>query len=266
MAWSYERLELSEVRLFKTADLDCSKSGNFRIVFGTRLRLLFAIGSGLQCRGEKRDPVADLLTSSAFLGTNFRPLCNDGPLNAYREQVVREPGGRRFKSSLPCERSIYVLFSSLALLLLFWKWQPLGGVVWNVGSTAGQLALSALYALGWLTLLTTTFLINHIDLFGLRQVWLHLRGRAYTSIGFRTPGPYRYVRHPLYVGWLLVFWSGPMMTSAHLVFAVATTAYNSRSDPIRGTRLGSVSRRIRRVSPTCPHDSPYRSFSAARRR
>jgi protein-S-isoprenylcysteine O-methyltransferase Ste14 len=123
------------------------------------------------------------------------------------------------------ERSTYVLFSSVALLLLFWKWQPMGGVIWNVGSTYGQLALEGLYAFGWITVLTTTFLIDHFDLFGLRQVWLPLRGRTYTSLGFRTPGPYRLVRHPLYVGWLLVFWSAPLMTSAHLVFAIATTAY-----------------------------------------
>ena len=123
------------------------------------------------------------------------------------------------------ERSTYVLFSSLALLVLFWKWQPIGGVVWNVESTFGRLTLNALYAAGWLTVLVTTFLINHFDLFGLRQVWVYFSGRAYTPISFRTPGPYRYVRHPLYVGWLLVFWSAPVMTSAHLVFAIATTAY-----------------------------------------
>jgi methanethiol S-methyltransferase len=126
----------------------------------------------------------------------------------------------------PVERSTYVLFSSAALLLLFWKWQPMGGVVvWNVTSTSGRLALDALYAVGWMTVLAANFLINHFDLFGLRQVWLHLRGRVYTSLKFRTPGLYRYVRHPLYVGWLLVFWSAPVMTSAHLVFAIATTAY-----------------------------------------
>jgi methanethiol S-methyltransferase len=125
----------------------------------------------------------------------------------------------------PAERSTYVLFSSLALVVLFWGWQPMGGVIWKVENDFGRLALDALYAVGWLTVLATTFLINHFDLFGLRQIWVHLRGRTYTEIGFRTPGPYRIVRHPLYVGWLLVFWSAPVMTAAHLVFAIATTAY-----------------------------------------
>lgn len=126
---------------------------------------------------------------------------------------------------VPVERSTYVLFSSVALLLLFWKWQPMGGVVWNVENTAGRLGLNALFAVGWLTVLAATFLINHFDLFGLRQVWLYLCRRPYTQLEFRTPGLYRYVRHPLYVGWLLVFWSAPVMTAAHLVFAIATTAY-----------------------------------------
>jgi methanethiol S-methyltransferase len=123
------------------------------------------------------------------------------------------------------ERSTYVLFSSLALLLLFWKWQPMGGVVWSVENLYGWMALEALFGFGWVTVLVSTFLINHFDLFGLRQVWLYLQGRRYQPLGFRTPGLYRYVRHPLYVGWLLVFWSAPVMTVAHLVFAIATTAY-----------------------------------------
>jgi protein-S-isoprenylcysteine O-methyltransferase Ste14 len=82
-----------------------------------------------------------------------------------------------------------------------------------------------MYAAGWVILLAATFLINHFDLFGLRQVWLHLKGRPYTQLKFRVPGMYRYVRHPLYVGWLLIFWATPTMTTAHLVFAIATTAY-----------------------------------------
>lgn len=125
----------------------------------------------------------------------------------------------------PVERSTYVLFSSLALLLLFWKWQPMGGVVWRVQSISAWAALTSLFGLGWLTVLVATFLINHFDLFGMRQVWLYLTGQPYTQLAFRTPGPYRLVRHPLYLGWLMVFWSAPVMTVAHLVFAFATTAY-----------------------------------------
>jgi len=125
----------------------------------------------------------------------------------------------------PVERSTYVLFSSVALFLLFWKWEPIGGVIWNVENATGRLVILALYAVGWLIVLVATFLINHFDLFGLRQVWLYLCGQPYTALKFRTPGLYRLVRHPLYVGWLLVFWSAPLMTAAHLVFAIATTAY-----------------------------------------
>jgi methanethiol S-methyltransferase len=125
----------------------------------------------------------------------------------------------------PIERSTYVLFSSVALFLLFWKWQPMGGAIWTVESHAGRLALYALYAAGLLIVLAATFLINHFDLFGLRQVWLYLRGRKYTPPAFRTPGMYRLVRHPLYLGWLLSFWATPVMTAAHLVFALATTGY-----------------------------------------
>lgn len=123
------------------------------------------------------------------------------------------------------ERSTYVLFSSLTLLLLFWKWEPMGGVIWKVASPDGQLALDSLYGLGVLIILAATFLINHFDLFGLRQVWLNLRGIPYTDLSFSTPGLYRIVRHPLYVGWLLMFWAAPVMTVAHLVFALGTTAY-----------------------------------------
>jgi methanethiol S-methyltransferase len=111
------------------------------------------------------------------------------------------------------------------LFLLFWKWQPMGAVLWTVNSASGRMALNALYVIGWLVVLAVTFLIDHFDLFGLRQVWLYLIGRPYAALAFRTPGPYRFVRHPLYVGWLMVFWSAPVMTSAHLVFALAITVY-----------------------------------------
>jgi protein-S-isoprenylcysteine O-methyltransferase Ste14 len=123
------------------------------------------------------------------------------------------------------ERSTYVLFASLALMLVFWQWRPLGGVIWSVERTSLEVVLWAVFAAGWAQVLVTTFLINHFDLFGLRQVWLPLVGRPYTRAVFKTPGPYRLVRHPLYLGFLLAFWATPRMTAAHLLFAVMTTGY-----------------------------------------
>jgi len=125
----------------------------------------------------------------------------------------------------PIERSTYVLFSSAALLLLFRLWRPMGVTIWSVQDPVGAVALRVLFGFGWALVLVCTFLINHFDLFGLRQVWLALLGRPYTPVPFATPGPYRLVRHPLYVGWLFAFWMTPIMTLAHLVFAAATTAY-----------------------------------------
>jgi protein-S-isoprenylcysteine O-methyltransferase Ste14 len=125
----------------------------------------------------------------------------------------------------PVERSTYVLFSSVALILLFWQWQPLGGVVWSIDDPIGRIVLRVMFGFGWALVLVSTFLINHFDLFGLRQVWLYLLKRPYTTLEFGTPGPYRLVRHPLYVGWLFAFWSTPTMTLAHLLFSVATTGY-----------------------------------------
>ncbi|HKG45344.1 MAG TPA: isoprenylcysteine carboxylmethyltransferase family protein [Pyrinomonadaceae bacterium] len=125
----------------------------------------------------------------------------------------------------PIERSTYVLFSSVALILLFAFWQPLGGVIWSVDAPIGRFVLRGLFAFGWALVLFSTFLINHFDLFGLRQVWRNLLSQPEGALRFTTPGPYKLVRHPLYVGWLFAFWMTPVMTTAHLLFSIATTAY-----------------------------------------
>jgi methanethiol S-methyltransferase len=157
-------------------------------------------------------------------------LINAGLLGLFAVQhsVMARPA---FKRKLvrfipaPMERSTYVLASSLALIALFVFWEPMGGVVWHVDDPLGRALLYAGFAFGWATVLVTTFLITHFDLFGLRQAWLGFTNQPYKPLGFVTPGPYKLIRHPLYVGWLFAFWCTPNMTATHLLFAVATTAY-----------------------------------------
>lgn len=149
-------------------------------------------------------------------------------LFAFQHSLMARPWFKRVWTRFipePVERSTYVLFSSLALIVLFWQWRPLGGVVWNVEDQALRIVLYGLCAMGWLLVLISTFLINHFDLFGLRQVYLFLLGKEYTPVAFRTPVLYRHVRHPLYLGWLFAFWATPTMKVPHLVFAIATTLY-----------------------------------------
>ena len=189
--------------------------------------------------------LATFLYAIAFVGGFAVPRRLDGPLQtslptalaidcalltvfAVQHSVMARRGFKeRWTQIVPwtIERSTFVLCASLALLLLFWQWRPIGIQIWSVENAAARVVLWTLFAIGWATVLTVTFLINHFDLFGLRQVWLPLIGRSYQRVPFRTPLPYRFVRHPLYFGFLLAFWMTPTMTLAHLVFAFATTAY-----------------------------------------
>ena len=167
---------------------------------------------------------APLLPLGAALAVNIGLL----GLFAVQHSVMARPAFKKWWTRFvpePIERSTYVLFSTLALVALFALWQPLGGVIWQVENQSAQMALYAAYGFGWLLVLVSTFLINHFDLFGLRQVWFAFRGKPYTPVQFREPLLYKYVRHPLYVGWFFAFWATPTMTVTHLLFAIATTAY-----------------------------------------
>lgn len=155
------------------------------------------------------------------------------------------------------ERSTFVLFSSLALMVMFALWQPFGGTIWTISNPIAIGVIYVLFALGWALVLLSSFQINHFDLFGLRQVWLYVRGQAYTDLPFQIPFLYRYVRHPLYMGILLAFWAAPTMSVSRLFFALLFTFYVVRAiqweenDLIRafGDRYRSYRERIPMLVP-----------------
>lgn len=145
-----------------------------------------------------------------------------------QHSVMARPGFKEVWTRLvprPIERSTYVLISCLVTALLIWQWRPIDAVVWEVQNPVGRAICWALFAAGWLMVPTVSLMINHFDLFGTRQVWLHLRGKPYTPLPFRTPLLYARVRHPLYIGWALAFWATPTMTWGHVLLAGTLTAY-----------------------------------------
>jgi protein-S-isoprenylcysteine O-methyltransferase Ste14 len=147
---------------------------------------------------------------------------------AVQHSVMARPGFKAVWNHVvphSVERSTYVLISSLLLALICWKWQAIPTVVWDVSSPAVNELLLALFALGWLIVLLSTFMINHFDLFGLRQVYLRVRGVDYTPLNFKQWGFYKLVRHPLMLGFIIAFWAAPHMSVGHLVFSIATTGY-----------------------------------------
>jgi protein-S-isoprenylcysteine O-methyltransferase Ste14 len=188
---------------------------------------------------------ATFLYAIGFVGDVFVPKSMDsGPVSrlpiaiaidaallalfAIQHSVIARSWFKRVLTAVipqAAERSTYVLFSSLCLALLFWQWRPIVGTIWQVDHPIGRTILTVLFATGWTVVLVSTFLTSHVDLFGLRQVWMRFRNQKYVPIGFESRGLYKLVRHPLYVGWLFAFWFTPSMTAAHLVFSAVTTAY-----------------------------------------
>ena len=194
---------------------------SYALFFGTFLYALGFVGNfivpvtmdGVPTMATGRALLIDVLLLGAF---------------AVQHSVMARPFFKRWLTRFipeSAERSTYVLMSSLALIALFVHWQPLGGIAWDIQDPNVRAVLFILFGLGWLLVLVSTFLINHFDLFGLRQIWLQLRGKPYQPLRFDTPGLYRLVRHPLYLGWLFAFWATPTMTGTHLLFAFLTSAY-----------------------------------------
>jgi protein-S-isoprenylcysteine O-methyltransferase Ste14 len=193
----------------------------YGVFFATLLYAIGFLGNFIVPKSVDSGPEGSMSTALVIDGALLA-------LFALQHSIMARPWFKRVWTRIvpePVERSTYVLFSSAALLLMFWQWRPIGGTIWKVDGGIGEAMILALYATGLLVVLLSTFLINHFDLFGLRQVYLYMVGRRYTHLEFRTPFFYRYVRHPLYFGWLLTFWSAPVMTVAHLFFAAMTTFY-----------------------------------------
>lgn len=194
---------------------------SYLVFFGTFLYLIFFLADAVVPRTVAR---------GATPGGVVAGLTNVGLLALFALQhsgMARRGFKTWITRHLPAatERSTYVLLSSLALILLMVAWRPLPAVVWSIDPGPGVTAVRALFAAGVALILYSTMLIDHFDLFGLRQVVLEWKGRAYTDHPFKTPGLYALVRHPLYVGWLVTMWAAPTMTAGHLLFSAVNTAY-----------------------------------------
>jgi protein-S-isoprenylcysteine O-methyltransferase Ste14 len=173
-----------------------------------------------------------------------------------QHSIMARPAFKRMWMKLvpqPIERATYGYASSACLILLYWAWRPMPGVVWDLTDTPGEWAMSGLFFFGWALVLASSFMIDHFDLFGLRQAWLYFQGKEYTHHPFRTPFLYKYVRHPLYLGWFFAFWPTPVMTQGHLLFSIVTTTYIVLATLVEErdlvTHLGEAYIRYRKTTP-----------------
>lgn len=194
----------------------------YAIFFGTFLYAIGFVGDLVVPRtidsgGVESSTTTALIVNLVLLG-----------IFAIPHSVMARPAFKKWWAKIvpePMERSTYVLVSSIGLILMFIFWRPMTGEIWNVEAPVGAAVLQGLFFAGWLIVLGSTFVIDHFDLFGLRQSVLYWRGVEYSGKQFMTPGPYKFIRHPLYLGWLTAFWATPTMTTGHLLFSVGTTGY-----------------------------------------
>jgi len=184
----------------------------YSIAFVGNLRVPKSIDSGYQ----------DSLTTAIIINVALLSLF------AIQHTIMARPQFKKAWTKIipePMERSTFVLLASLILALIYWQWQPMTQVIWNVKGSVLGTVLTLIFWAGWLMVLLSTFMINHFDLFGLRQTFMHFDKRTYTNVRFQTTMFYKLVRHPIMTGFIIAFWATPYMTTGHLLFAVVTTAY-----------------------------------------
>lgn len=191
------------------------------IGLGSLVYMMGWLGNVVVPRSIDAEPTLPLAAAAAV---NFSLFV----LFSVQHSVMARPAFKRWLTrAVPecAERSTYLLGSAVAISVLMMFWQPMGLTIWRLERPAAIRAAYVGFGLGWAILVGSTFVLNHFDLFGLRQVWLHYRRQPYTVLPFATPGPYRLVRHPIYVGWIVLAWATPVMTLAHFTFAALTTGY-----------------------------------------